>query len=65
MQLEESIRFIYVKVWVMVSARVGASGIEYAIVAAMCAAVIGIFMTPISDRVKALFNLVQASIAST
>ena len=65
MHIEESIRFIYVKLWLMVSARDGASGIEYAIVAAMCAAVIGIFMTPISDRVKVLFNLVQASIAST
>ena len=65
MQIEESVRFIYVKVLVMVSARDGASGIEYAIVAAMCAAVIGIFMTPISDRVKVLFNLVEASIAST
>ena len=65
MQIEESIRCIYVKVWVMLSTRDGASGIEYAIVAAMCAAVIGIFMTPISDRVKALFDLVQASIAST
>ena len=43
MQLEESIRFVYVKAWVMVSARDGASGIEYAIVAAMCAAVIMVF----------------------
>ena len=65
MQIEESIRFIYVKVWVMVSARDGASGIEYAIVAAMCAAVIGIFMTPISDRVKVLFNLIETSISSS
>ncbi|MGU9859692.1 Flp family type IVb pilin [Pseudomonas sp. LF245] len=65
MQIEESIRFIYFKMLVMVSARDGASGIEYAIVAAMCAAVIGIFMTPISDRVKVLFNLIEASIAST
>lgn len=65
MQIEESIRFIYVKVWVMLSARDGASGIEYAIVAAMCAAVIGIFMTPISDRVKVLFNLIETSISSS
>lgn len=65
MQIDDSIRSAYVKIQVMVSARDGASGIEYAIVAAMCAAVIGAFMTPISDHVKALFNLVQASIAST
>ncbi len=38
----KTIRSAYVKVQVMVSARDGASGIEYAIVAAMCAAVIGI-----------------------
>lgn len=65
MHIEDSIRSAYVKVQVMVSARDGASGIEYAIVAAMCAAVIGIFMTPISDRVKVLFNLIETSSLST
>ena len=65
MHIEDSIRSAYVKVQVMVGARDGASGIEYAIVAAMCAVVIGIFMTPISDRVKVLFNLIETSLLST
>lgn len=56
---------VFLKLQLLVCARDGASGIEYAIVAAMCAAVIGIFMTPISDRVTALFKLVEASILST
>ncbi|MGQ7858163.1 Flp family type IVb pilin [Pseudomonas sp. 32A] len=56
---------IVVKMQSFVSAREGASGIEYAIVAAMCAAVIGIFMSPISERAKALFNVLSASITST
>ncbi|MGY2402379.1 Flp family type IVb pilin [Pseudomonas sp. SDO5271_S396] len=61
----ERIRKVWVKVQIAISAREGASGIEYAIVAAMCAAVIGIFMSPISQRVKALFDVIQASISST
>ncbi|MGY2376087.1 Flp family type IVb pilin [Pseudomonas sp. SDO524_S393] len=61
----ERIRKVWVKVQIAFSAREGASGIEYAIVAAMCAAVIGIFMSPISQRVKALFDVIQASISST
>lgn len=65
MPLEQNMRNAYVKLQVMVCARDGASGIEYAIVAAMCAAVIGIFMTPISDRVKVLFNLIETSLLST
>jgi pilus assembly protein Flp/PilA len=60
-----ALRKMFVEFQLMICARDGASGIEYAIVAAMCAAVIGIFMTPISERITALFQLVEASILAT
>ncbi|QHF42867.1 pilus assembly protein [Pseudomonas sp. S35] len=63
--MEERIRKLFVELQLLVCAREGASGIEYAIVAAMCAAVIGIFMTPISERVTALFQLVETSLLAT
>lgn len=43
----------------------GASGIEYAIAAAMVAAVLTTFMSPISDGLKTVFTTVQTSLTST
>ena len=43
----------------------GASAIEYAIVAAMVAAVIVTFMTPIGDQVKAIFTKIQTGLTGT
>jgi len=40
----------------------GASGIEYAIVAAMVAVVIVAFISPISTLVKGIFTTIQASL---
>ncbi|CAI8890302.1 pilus assembly protein Flp/PilA [Pseudomonas sp. IT-P253] len=37
----------------------GASGIEYAIIAAMIAVVIGTFSTPISAKITTLFTSIQ------
>ena len=47
---------LYVKVRVFFESTEGASGIEYAIVAAMVAAMIVGFMTPIGDRVFDIFT---------
>ncbi|MCX2897129.1 Flp family type IVb pilin [Pseudomonas mandelii] len=47
---------LYVKVRVFFESTEGASGIEYAIVAAMVAVMIVGFMTPIGDRVFDIFT---------
>jgi pilus assembly protein Flp/PilA len=58
------IRKVFIKIQILSYGREGASGIEYAIVAAMCAAVIGLFMTPISTKVKAIFTSIQTGIGA-
>ena len=60
----DAIRKVFIKIQIFSYAREGASGIEYAIVAAMCAAVIGLFMTPISTKVKAIFTSIQTGIGT-
>jgi len=47
---------LYVKVRVFFESTEGASAIEYAIVAAMVAAVIVVFITPISKEVTDIFD---------
>ncbi|KAI2669596.1 MULTISPECIES: Flp family type IVb pilin [unclassified Pseudomonas] len=47
---------LYVKVRVFFESTEGASAIEYAIVAAMVAAVIVVFITPISKEVTDIFT---------
>lgn len=37
----------------------GASGIEYAVIAAMVAVVLAGFVTPISDKIKTMFTTIQ------
>ncbi|MBC3270592.1 Flp family type IVb pilin [Pseudomonas sp. SWRI81] len=42
-----------------------ASAIEYAIVAAMVAVVVVVFVTPIGDKVLAIFNVVLTKLGGT
>jgi pilus assembly protein Flp/PilA len=60
----DGIRKVFIKIQILSYGREGASGIEYAIVAAMCAAVIGAFMSPISTKVKAIFTSIQTGIGT-
>ncbi|MGY2290622.1 Flp family type IVb pilin [Pseudomonas sp. SDO528_S397] len=59
------IRKVFIQIQILSYRKEGASGIEYAIVAAMCAVVLGVFMTPISTKVSALFTSIKNSITST
>ncbi|WP_207849974.1 MULTISPECIES: Flp family type IVb pilin [unclassified Pseudomonas] len=43
----------------------GASAIEYAIVVAMVAVVVVVFVTPVSNKVLAIFNSVLTSLGGT
>ncbi|RBL65856.1 Flp family type IVb pilin [Pseudomonas sp. MWU13-2625] len=43
----------------------GASAIEYAIVVAMVAVVVVVFMTPVGNKVLAIFNSVLTSLGGT
>lgn len=52
----------YVSVLAFMKNREAASAIEYAIVAAMVAAVIVTFMTPIGDSVKGIFTKIQTGL---
>ena len=47
---------LYVKVRVFFESTEGASAIEYAIVAAMVAVVVVVFITPLGDAVKGIFT---------
>ena len=47
---------LYVKIRVFFESTEGASAIEYAIVAAMVAAVVVVFISPISTEVKEIFE---------
>ncbi|MCO8165266.1 Flp family type IVb pilin [Pseudomonas sp. 21LCFQ010] len=52
----------YVSILAFMKNREAASAIEYAIVAAMVAAVIVTFITPIGDKVKAIFTNISSSL---
>ncbi|WP_350647011.1 Flp family type IVb pilin [Pseudomonas sp. HY13-MNA-CIBAN-0226] len=53
---------LYVKIRVFFESTEGASAIEYAIVAAMVAVVVVVFITPIGDRVSEIFNAINEGI---
>ncbi|MGA8138430.1 MULTISPECIES: Flp family type IVb pilin [Pseudomonas] len=55
---------LFIKAQLFAEDKEAASGIEYAIVAAMVAAVIGIFMDPISTKVKSIFTAIQTGIGT-
>ncbi|KAF1031777.1 MAG: hypothetical protein GAK37_00680 [Pseudomonas sp.] len=56
------IRKLYIQIQIFSYSKEGASGIEYALVAAMVAVVIGAFITPISTAVKGIFTSLQTNI---
>lgn len=56
---------LYVKIRVFFESTEGASAIEYAIVAAMVAVVVVVFITPIGDQVKEIFNKITVGIGGT
>ncbi|MFJ7885521.1 Flp family type IVb pilin [Pseudomonas sp. NPDC096917] len=43
----------------------GASGIEYAIIAAMVAIALAAFVTPISGQIKTMFTTIQTAVTKT
>ena len=53
---------LYVKIRVFFESTEGASAIEYAIVAAMVAAVVVVFISPISTEVKEIFEGLQTAL---
>ncbi|MGF0242073.1 Flp family type IVb pilin [Rhodococcus sp. IEGM1300] len=56
---------LYVKTRVFFESTEGASALEYAIVAAMVAVMVVGFMTPIGDRVFAIFTNLNTAIQGT
>ncbi|MCU1741844.1 MULTISPECIES: Flp family type IVb pilin [Pseudomonas] len=63
--LHEAILKLVVKLQIFLQEKDGASGIEYAIVAAMVAVVIAAFIGPIGTRITAIFNAIEAAVVST
>jgi len=43
----------------------GASGIEYALIAAMVAIILASFVTPISGRIRDIFNAIRDALITT
>lgn len=54
--------FVARQVELFVKRTEGASGIEYAIIAGMCAVVIAGFMAPIAEYVKATFTTISTAL---
>jgi pilus assembly protein Flp/PilA len=57
--------YLLAKARAFASSEEGASAIEYAIVVAMVAVVVVAFVTPLGDRVLAIFNNVLTSLDGT
>ncbi|MFJ4589694.1 Flp family type IVb pilin [Pseudomonas moraviensis] len=57
--------YLMAKARAFASSEEGASAIEYAIVVAMVAVVVVAFVTPLGDRVLAIFNNVLTSLDGT
>ncbi|NWD68674.1 Flp family type IVb pilin [Pseudomonas gingeri] len=62
--LHETILKLMVKMQMFLQEKDGASGIEYAIVAAMVAIALSAFITPIGNRVTAIFTAIQGAITT-
>jgi pilus assembly protein Flp/PilA len=56
------IRMGFIKVQIFFYSKEGASGIEYALVAAMVAVALAAFITPIRTAITGVFNTIQAGI---
>lgn len=53
---------IYTRCETFIESKDGASGIEYAVIAAMVAVALAAFVTPISTQVTALMTTIQTAI---
>jgi pilus assembly protein Flp/PilA len=53
---------LYIHCKLFLQSKEGASGIEYAVIAAMVAVALAAFVTPISDQVTALMTKIQTAI---
>ncbi|MBA1321979.1 Flp family type IVb pilin [Pseudomonas plecoglossicida] len=53
---------IYTRCKAFIESKDGASGIEYAVIAAMVAVALAAFVTPISTQVTALMTTIQTAI---
>ncbi|AUF94745.1 pilus assembly protein Flp/PilA [Pseudomonas sp. BIGb0278] len=53
---------IYTRCKTFIESKDGASGIEYAVIAAMVAVALAAFVTPISTQVTALMTTIQTAI---
>ncbi|MFI8557195.1 Flp family type IVb pilin [Pseudomonas putida] len=53
---------LYIRCKLFLQSKEGASGIEYAVIAAMVAVALAAFVSPISQQVTALMNTIQTAI---
>ena len=60
-----NLEFLMAKARLLFKSEEGASAIEYAIVVAMVAVVVVAFVTPMGDRVLAIFNNILTSLDGT
>ena len=60
-----NLEFLMAKARLLFKSEEGASAIEYAIVVAMVAVVVVAFVTPLGDRVLAIFNNILTSLDGT
>lgn len=59
------LHYLWLKVRLLLAGNDGASAIEYAIVVAMVAVVVVAFVSPLGDRVLAVFNNVLVALQGT
>ncbi|WP_025130593.1 Flp family type IVb pilin [Pseudomonas sp. PH1b] len=59
------IEYLLLRARLFLSGTEGASAIEYAIVVAMVAVVVVVFVTPLGDRVLAVFNNILTALGGT
>lgn len=55
---------LYIHCKLFLQSKEGASGIEYAVIAAMVAVALAAFVTPISQQVTSLMNVIQTAITT-
>lgn len=60
-----NLEYLMAKARLLFNSEEGASAIEYAIVVAMVAVVVVAFVTPLGDRVLAIFNNVLTTLGGT
>ena len=62
MKMFSAIKTAVLKLW---RDEEGASGIEYALIAAMVAIILASFVTPISCRIRDIFNAIRDALITT